>query len=241
MRKFAAALVLSALSLSACTTQVESNPSRTATEEMLISTAADRAAVKLALLVPANATVFIDSTNFEGTDGKYAIASIRSHLLERGLHLLDDRKKADIIVETRSGALSTDRKSFMVGIPQFNVPVPFASSPLPFPEIALYGKEDQKAVAKFAVTAYAVKNGALVDAQEPQYGFSHKTKKTVLLFFSWTDSDYIPENADKESEGDHSAAPRSKAHVEMNKDGYAPPIGMSAPPSPTTTPPASKP
>ncbi len=214
------------LTLSSCTTNIQSNPARTATEEMLISTASDRAAEKLMPEIPADKTVFIESSNFEGTDGKYAIASIRSHLLQGGIRLANDKKNADIILEIRAGALSTDRKSFMIGIPQFNIPIPLASSPLPFPEISFYGKEEQKGVAKFAYAAYDSKKGTLVAVQEPQYGFSHSIKKTVLVLISWTDSDYLPENAETEKiVTNEDSQKEAKPHMEINGNGYSPASG----------------
>lgn len=48
-----------------CTTVVQTNPQRTAMEEMLLSTAAaDRAAEKLTPQIPENAQLFVDNTNF---------------------------------------------------------------------------------------------------------------------------------------------------------------------------------
>jgi hypothetical protein len=195
MVKYALFLIILML-LEGCTTRAQSNPARTATEELLLSSATDRAAIKLALAVPKNAKVFVDSTNFEGTDGKYAVAAIRSHLLQNHMRLVNNRKNADVIVEIRAGALSTDRSSFMIGTPQFNIPIPLASSSLPFPQIALYSFEDQKGVAKFAMAAYDAKTGMLVDAQDPQYGFSHNIKKTLLFVVTWTVRDYMPEDAE---------------------------------------------
>jgi hypothetical protein len=228
------------LGLAACTTTVQTNPARTATEEMLISTAAERAAEKLALKLPVNANIFIDTTNFEGTDSKYAIASIRSHLLQKGAQLTDDKKKADIIVEASAGALSTDRNSFLIGIPQFNIPVPLASSPLPFPEIAIYGTDVQKGVAKFAIDSYSAKNGKMVDAQEPQYGFSHNTKKTLLFFITWTHTDYLPEGVEEQADKELEAK-KAKAHLEFNANGYAPSIGTIGGSTSTTAPAAAAP
>lgn len=196
--------------VAACTTQTVSNPPRTATEQLLISTAADRAAAQLALPVAKGTVVFIDASNFDGTDNKYAISAIREVLLQRGAFLIDDKKMAAVIIELRSGALSTDNDQFLIGVPQFNLPVPFASSPIAFPEIALYGSADQKGVAKFAVFGYDAKTGALVSPpQGPQYGFSHNIKKTLLIFFSWTDNDTLPDD-DKNpvSRGWHEIVPQ---------------------------------
>jgi hypothetical protein len=188
--------------LQGCTTVADSNPARTATEQLVISSAAERAAAKLSLDIPRSANVFLDNSNFEGTDSKYAIAAIRSHLLETGMQLVDDKKNADVIIEMRAGALSTDRKTFLIGIPQFNIPIPLASAPLAIPQMAIYSTEEQKGVAKFAATGFAAKAGTLIAAQKPQYGFSHNTKKTVLFFFSWTDNDAMPKDAEAEEKAD---------------------------------------
>lgn len=63
------------LAAGACTTRKESNPPRTATEQLLISAAADRAAEKMNLDMPPDSKVFVDSSNIEGLDSKYAIAT----------------------------------------------------------------------------------------------------------------------------------------------------------------------
>jgi hypothetical protein len=192
------------LLLASCATHVESNPSRTASEQMLISTAADRAANKLAVTMQPNAKVFVDASNFEGTDSKYAIGAIRAALLNKGAALVADRKDAELVVEARSGALSTDQSSFLIGIPAFNIPIPLSSGSLPFPEIALYKNAEQKGVAKFAVAGYRANSGTLVTAQEPQYGFSYRDEITLLIFISWTDTDAIQD--------ENSIIDLSKAH-----------------------------
>jgi hypothetical protein len=203
------------LSLADCTTANETNPPRSATEQLLISTAADRAAEKLALTIPPKTPVFIDGATFEGTDSKYAMGAIRASMLKQGVYFVDDRKKAKTIIEVRAGALSTDKKSFLVGIPSFNIPVPFASTGVGFPEIALYKSDEQKGVAKFAFIGYDNKTGKPVQIEDPQYGFSHVDKQTVLIFVNWTDNDTLPEEnkdylsqkTDKVEQSVKSAAP----------------------------------
>ena len=192
MNRFFLLLALIAGSLSACTTATESNPPRTATEQLLISKAAERAAEQLSLNVPATSLAYVDNSNFEGTDSKYAIASIRAHLLKKGIHLTDDRKAADVIIETRSGALSIDKNNSLIGTPEFSVPIPLASAPLTVPQVALYANEEQKAIAKFAAVAYDARTGALIDSIEPHYGTSHNQKKTFLIIFNSAENDALP-------------------------------------------------
>jgi hypothetical protein len=213
MFRIALIAVATALAVSGCTTVRESSPQRTATEQLLISTAADRAAERLALRVPSGARVFVDAANFEGIDSKYAIGAIRDHLLRTGMKLVADRGNADTVVEIRAGALSVDEKQLLVGIPQMNIPIPLAGS-FSFPEIALFKTRERKGVAKFAATAYGAAEGSLVDSSGPQYGYSHQTEWVVLLFLSWTSSDLIPEER-----GDPPA-----------DEAAAPPLHLSPPP-----------
>ena len=183
--------------LAGCTTVKQSDPARTAEEEMLISTAADRAAAELSLQIPTKTKVYIDASNFEGTDSKYAIGAIRASLLLQDIALADDKKSADVIVEIRSGALSTDNKETLVGIPSFSVPIPLASTALTTPELALYKDAEQKGVAKFAATAYnGGKHVFEIPVQDLKYGFSHDAKYTALLFISWEDNDAVPDEDD---------------------------------------------
>ena len=151
------------LALGACSTERETSPPRTATEELLVSTAADRAAEHLDVAIPKGSKVFVDASNFEGTDSKYAIAAIRDHVARCGGYLVADRKDADMALEIRTGALSIDEKSLLVGIPRFDVPIPLAGN-FKFPEIALFKRAQQKGVAKFAATGIDARTGQLIHA-----------------------------------------------------------------------------
>ena len=80
-----------AVALAGCSTERGSQPLRTATEELLISSAADRAAGQLSLAIPARTKVFLDDKYFQGYDQGYALAAIRTQFLKSGLALVDDR------------------------------------------------------------------------------------------------------------------------------------------------------
>lgn len=180
------------VALGACSTRSESNPPRTATEQLLISEAADRAADKLNLHFPPRSKVFVDSSNIEGLDSKYAVATMRARMVKLGANLVAERGDADVVVEIRSGALSVDESKFLLGVPEFSIPVPTTSA-ITFPEIALFKRSERRGVAKFAGVGYDAKTGALIGATEPQFGFSHEKRFVVLLFISWEKRDFIPE------------------------------------------------
>lgn len=191
-----ASIVLFALSLSACSTVRESLPARTATEQLLLSTAADHAASKLEFNLPRLSKVFVDIQYFDtaSTDAKYAIGAIRNQLLIQGYRVVADRQEADSIVEIRLGALSINQHiSRWIGLPDLNVPIPLTGT-IPIPEIVLLGNNKLEGIAKIGLSIYDAKDGKLKDAVETVYGFSRFVEWTVLLL-SWTDSNLIPKNA----------------------------------------------
>jgi hypothetical protein len=189
------AFVLAAFALDACTSVRESSPQRTATEELLISTAVDRAVERMNLDIPEGTKVFLAGDQLEGPDGKYATAAMRDRLLRRGAHLVADRGQAKAVVEIRAGALSIDDRKLLVGTEGFNVPIPFAGQ-FGVPEIALYKEKERLGVAKLAAVGYSVPEGKLIDATSSQFGYSHQDEKVLLFFFSWRSTDLPQENPD---------------------------------------------
>ena len=188
----AAATVLLLLALGACSTLRESEPGRTATEQLIFSTAIDRVCDQLALELPAGSKVFVDATFVEGTDSKYLVASLRDRILRRGGNLVAARDQADLVFEPRVGALSVDRKKTLVGIPAIPIPIPLAGQ-LTLPELALFKRDRRQGVVKLTLTSYDAKSGALKNSQEPAYAFSHQTDWVVLLFVSWDSNDLMPD------------------------------------------------
>ncbi|WP_337997712.1 DUF6655 family protein [Oleispirillum naphthae] len=186
-RRFAVALAC--LALAACTTERQTTTSRTATEQLLISAAADRAAVEVVRAVPPGKKTFVDAGNFEATDGKYAIGAIRAAVLARGALLAAERKDAEVVVEIRAGALGIDNSDTIVGLPEYKVPVPLAGSDITTPKIALFEKARQLGVAKFAAAIYDAKTGAALFTGPPRFGFARKNDYTAALVISWQRDD----------------------------------------------------
>lgn len=194
-----------ALLLTACTTEKRSAPSRTATEQLMISAAADRAAQNLSVDIPAGTKVFVDPTYFEGTDSKYAIGAIRDRLLRRGALLVEKREQADMVMELRAGALSIDENSLVVGIPQMDVPIPLAGS-FALPEIALFKRDRRQGIAKFSATGYDAETGELITSSASDFGFSQETEYDALFVISWSSSDVMPEGTEALLEGTPTSA-----------------------------------
>jgi len=193
-----AILVVLLLVLSACTSRRETDPGRSASEMLLFSTAADRAADKLTFNLKPGTKVFVDATYVEGTDSKYVVSSIRDRVMRKGGDLMDDKGKAELIIEPRIGALSIDRDRTLFGLPA--IPVPLVG--VEVPEIAIFKRSYQQGVVKLAATTYDPKTGLMVQSLEPVYAFSNRRDWTALIFFSWTTTDLMPEEEKKEWIGD---------------------------------------
>jgi hypothetical protein len=175
--------------LCACTSVRTSAPPRTATEERLASTAIDRAAERLAEQMPANLKVFLDTSALDGPDAHYAAAAVTDSLLRRGLRLAEGKTDADAIVVVRSGVMSNDDKTTLIGTPSLAVPFFPVGNLLTLPEIDFYKRSHTKGIAEFAATGFDPKSGKMIVSTNPEFGFSNKTQWVVFLLFSWEKDD----------------------------------------------------
>lgn len=188
--------VVALLTLGGCATTRTTQPSETATEQLLISTAVAHAVSHLNLRMAPGTKVFVNTKYFHAPMySGYAIASVRSRLLDLGARLVESPKKADMIVELRSGAQSINHNDFLVGLPSTPIPIPLAGT-VTTPKIALFEENQQKGIAKIGIATYG-KKGQLVASTKPLYGTSHDTNWVALLAISWTTQNILPKSAHK--------------------------------------------
>lgn len=141
-----------------CGTTSWSDTKRTATEQLLVSDAIERAIMKIDMSPLDGRRVFLDTTTLHDVaDKDYLTSTVRQHVLGCGGVLAEKRDDAEIVVEARAGAIGTDRSSFLVGIPQTSVE--FAGNGTSIPEMALFKRSDQRAVAKINLFAYERQTG----------------------------------------------------------------------------------
>src|SRR4051812_5505163 len=143
--------------LTGCGATRSTDTLRTATEQLLISDAIDRAVESMDLKPLAGQTVFLDDSKVADiVDRNYYISTLRQQLLANGCELRDKREEADFIVEARAGAVGTDRNDLLFGLPSMNVPQIPLVQPVPaaIPEIPIAKRRDQRGIAKIAVFAY---------------------------------------------------------------------------------------
>ncbi len=180
-----AALSLAGLALSGCETIRETQPPQTATQQLLLSHAAEIAAQGLAAAMPTPGEVFVDATHFKGDGSDYALSAIRSALLQRGLTLIDDKTKAQTILEVRMGALSIDQTDTVFGLPAGFIPIPGTLSAFPVPELSLYSHASRAGKAEFSAFAYDAKTGRPIAFLGPAGGTRDLTQTSILTLFTF--------------------------------------------------------
>ena len=148
------------LTLCGCGTMKTTNTKRTATEQLIVTDAVDRALDEIDFSVLAGKAVFLDvSALTDGEDSKYLASSVRQQILSCGGLLKEKKDDADYVLELRAGALGTDEQQIIYGIPELTVPTFVGSATMTIPEISVAKKVGQRATAKIAVFAYNRKTG----------------------------------------------------------------------------------
>ncbi len=185
-------LILIGLVGGGCATIRVTDPPRTASEEFLLSGAAQKAVDQLTVDALRDRLVWIetgylisttqpfDRSFLEGEvrqpsfEDVYLIAAMRAKLLSSGVRLAKRRDQAQIIVELRSGGLSIDRIEFLLGIPSTAVPTGYNSTlstvAVSTPELAILKTTKQHGFASVAYVAYWSDTGELLTASGPYVG-----------------------------------------------------------------------
>jgi hypothetical protein len=192
------------------------DPTKTALEQLLVSTAVDRALEGLDLAKLANKKVFLNTNDIQYVNNMmhaienfsdktyaienfnnkiYAIGLVSVLLGKQGAFMVEDEKDAEIIIVITSGAHSIDRSDSLIGMPAIPIPIPLVGT-FEIPEIALFKSIKQTGIAKFSINAYERTTGKQVLAIGPVSGFSYNNFRKVLLFFSFRTTD-VPEKKRK--------------------------------------------
>ncbi len=180
-----------------CHTNRATDPARTATEQLLISTAADRAASGIFIGFDAPVDVFVREGSLESYDKPYVLGLLRARIADGGGRIVGEESAARFVVEPRVGALSINRDSLLIGIPSLTIPIPLAGAPLETIEIALFKRETQEGVARLSFAVYERSTGALIRDVGPGFGTAEHSRYS-LLFVPWTIQDIVPEAEDED-------------------------------------------
>jgi len=172
-------IVCLALLAGGCSTLRVTDPARTATEQFLLSGAAQAAVDQLSADALRDRIVFIDTTYLTtawqtAPELSFMIGEFRARLLKGGARLAPTRDKGQIIIEVRSNGVGVDRLEFLLGIPSFAMSsvtaAVGAAAPLVTPELAIVKSTRQYGFASVAFVAYWADTGELLSASGPFVG-----------------------------------------------------------------------
>ncbi|MFN6980793.1 MAG: DUF6655 family protein [Brevundimonas sp.] len=180
-----AALLAASLLASACASTTESNTGRTATEQLLLARASDKAVEGLSLPLPTASSIFVDESYFQGEGSRYAISAIRAALSDAGYRLARNKEESDAVFEIRSGALSLEQMRRVVGIPEMRIPINETLNVVSLPELSVYSNRDRVGVAEFSGFLYEAKTGSPLGAVLPMIGQYRIRSHKVLMIVAW--------------------------------------------------------
>ena len=133
-------------------------PIRSVGEQLLFSTAIDRALSELDLEAIGRLKgfkVYLSTVYLQTLDQEYLVGSLRDLLLSSGVLVVDDIAQAQMVVEVRSGANSLDSAAVTAGIAEDQaLPNPITGAPVALPELAFFKKQNSVSLTKIALVAY---------------------------------------------------------------------------------------
>ncbi len=152
-------LVLLLCSAAGCVNkQRMTEPIRSVGEQLLFSTAIDRALSELDLEAIGRLKgfkVYLSTVYLQTLDQEYLVGSLRDLLLSSGVLVVDDIAQAEMIVEVRTGANSLDSATVTAGIAEDQaLPNPVTGAPVALPELAFFKKQNNVSLTKVALVAY---------------------------------------------------------------------------------------
>ena len=149
--------------VSGCGTAKVTGTARTGTEQLLLTSAWDKALHRVDFRPLTGVPVYLDTTHVTAVDQGWVVSSLRQAMLTQGVLIRPKPEQAQYILEAAVGAYGTDEDSFLVGIPQTTVPNVMPGIPSgTIPEVTLAKRSRQQAIAKMSLFAYDRASGQLV-------------------------------------------------------------------------------
>lgn len=179
---FFLAMLTAALSpgLGGCATVRVTQPTRTATEQFLLSEAAVQAVHQLSADVMRDRSVYVDDRFYHSYDNEFVVGELRAYLLLNGARVVDDRDDAQLVVEPRSAGIGIDRYDYLLGLPQVLLPaapiegVETGDGTIILPELALIKRVRQRGFASVALVAYWRDSGEIIASSGPFIGHTER-------------------------------------------------------------------
>ena len=173
-----------------CTAVRETQPARTATEQLILSHAVIDAVRQIEADAVAGKKVMLDLSYLKIVDLEFAQGELRDRLLQLGAKLVADADAAEIIVEARSLGLGIDDSKTMIGIPAIPVPVPSVGI-FKTPALPLYKHDKQRGIAGFSLTGIEAATGKHVFSVGPIIGNAVHSDMSLIGFPLYKNREYL--------------------------------------------------
>ncbi|MEI8020932.1 MAG: DUF6655 family protein, partial [Schlesneria sp.] len=170
------ALVFAPLAIG-CSSVKRTDTARTAREQILISGAVDQSLAKCDFTPFQGARVFVEDKYLDCIDKGYVVGSVRHRLMLNGASIVSKPEDADVVIEMRSGGVGTDNADSYVGCPEIVLP-----GMLTLPEVRLWQKSRQSALAKIGLVAYDTKTHEMLGAGGVSASLADDTNVFVFGF-----------------------------------------------------------
>jgi uncharacterized protein DUF6655 len=177
-----------ALLVSGCTVRETTTP-RTATEVLLVSTAAERAIQSYDASPLAGRRVAIDASRYSGIDKSYVVSSLRTQVVRGGGRLVKDLRATrpeapppEVVIELRSGTLGIWDGDFTIGVPPLDVRGAVEEIPITSPPLYLLNRGSQQGFCKVQLFSYEVGSQRVLQREHELWGRSYYNEWWVLGF-----------------------------------------------------------
>jgi hypothetical protein len=190
-RVVAVVLAFGFVLMAGCSARPVTSTPRSAIEQMLLSGAVDRALEKFYLPELVGKKIYIDFANLSCYDVEYVRLATRARFARMRVVLVDKADEADYVVEIASGALGTELKTEVVGLPALPVP----NSPAATPEMTAYSSGEQTGIVKLLVLVH--RKGKLVGTahcyakcdREESFAFGYRFEQEDEIRSAWDEAD----------------------------------------------------
>ena len=183
-------ILIGAVMVVGCTAVRETQPARTATEQLILSHAVMDAVRQIEADAVAGNKVVLDLSYLKIVDLEFAQGELRDRLLQLGAELVADAGVAEIIVEARSPGLGIDDSKTMIGIPAIPIPVPSVGI-FKTPALPLFKHDKQRGLAGFSLTGIEAATGKHVFSVGPIIGNAVHSDMSLIGFPLYKNRQYL--------------------------------------------------
>jgi hypothetical protein len=199
------------LSLAGCIGNIrETTSPRSATEMLLISTAAQRAVLQYEAETLAGRKVFIDMTNFDSIDKGYVVSALRDHLATHGAIIVAAQADSDVVLEVRNGGLGIYDGAFTLGVPPMPIGAPGIPAAMVSPPLYVFSRKTSQGWAKFDFWTYDPKTMLYLNHTPSRWGSAFYNQWFVFGLgpFDGSNDIYPDWDMDRFSDGSDEDAPQ---------------------------------